>query len=78
MAAVIDFPYSVNDGEYSDAESVYSALVDPTTGDIWFSPCVTGDSLSVLTKIIRYIFVFGQINNANTHHHKINALRAHQ
>ena len=40
MAAVIDFPYSVNDGEYSDAESMYSALFFPTTGDIWFFPAL--------------------------------------
>ena len=80
MAAVIDFPYSVNDGEYSDAESVYSALFFPTTGDIWFFPALL---------VIHYPFSIFLTKNHSLHFclwpnkcqhtpNQINALRAHQ
>ena len=65
MAAVIDFPYSVNDGEYSDAESVYSAL------ELIPLPVIFGSLLALLvihypfsiflTKNHSLHFVFGQI-----------------
>ena len=46
MAAVIDFPYSVNDGEYHDAERIYTLryFLPLTVIFIWSSLFVAGDS----------------------------------